>query len=101
MTSSSVRLRKAPARILEVNSLSFLLINDGKERENVSRFITEIHREGRDALMFFGERYAIGLVWTVLAVLYSQKRTGATKLVKLNLICVCDRMERGIWIAST
>jgi hypothetical protein len=82
------------SRILEINSLYFFLTDDKNEREEVSKFMVDFIEKEPGCGHIPGDRYAIGVVWTVLALLASQKQTEAINFSKRNLLWLCDRMQR-------
>jgi len=83
------------ARILEINSLYFFLIDEPNEREEVSTFILEFIEKEPGSGHVPGERYATALAWTFLALLAAEHRNEAIEFAKRNLVWVCDRMEQG------
>jgi hypothetical protein len=88
------------ARILEINSLYFFLTEEAVERERVSKFLIDFIEKEPGCGHVPGERHAVSLVWTVLALIASQKRTEAIEFIKRTLIWVCNRMEQGFGLAD-
>lgn len=83
------------SRILEINSLYFFLTDDKNEREAASKFMIDFIQKEPGCGHVPGDRYAISVVWTVLALLVSQKHTEAINFSKRNLLWLCDRIQKG------
>jgi hypothetical protein len=87
------------ARILELSSLYYFLSKDKAEREQIISFILEFLEKEPGCGHIPSDKYATTVVWTTLALLHSENRDDAIKLVRRSAVWLCDRVERGFGIA--
>jgi len=87
------------ARVLETVSLYFFLVKDQAEKDEIIAFLTEFIEKEEGCGHIPGDRYAVSLVWGVLALLQVGKANDARALVKRSVVWLCDRVEKGFGIA--
>lgn len=87
------------ARVLETVSLYFFLVKEPAERDEIIAFLPEFMEKEEGCGHIPGDRYAVSLVWGVLALLQVGKTNDARALVKRSVVWLCDRVEKGFGIA--
>jgi hypothetical protein len=87
------------ARILELTALYFFLTKDKAERDEIIAFLIEFIEREAGCGHIPGDRYAISVVWPVLALIKMGELDKALSLIKHSVIWVCDRVEHGFGLA--
>jgi hypothetical protein len=87
------------ARVLETTSLYYFLTKDKAERDELSAFLVEFIEKENGCGHIPGDRYAISVVWTTLALIHAGEVDKAFALVKRSVIWLCDRVENGFGLA--
>jgi hypothetical protein len=85
-------------RVLELSSLYCFLTKNGSERSEIITFLVDFIEKEEGCGHIPSDRYAVSLVWTILALLQSKKRI-AISLIKKSVIWLCDRTEKGFGLA--
>jgi hypothetical protein len=86
------------ARILEILSLYYFLIDKSK-KDKVISFLARFIEKEQGCGHIPGDRYASTLVWPTLALIQSGKFDEAKILVRRSTVWLCDKVEYGFGIA--
>lgn len=87
------------ARVLEICSLFLFLSRDEIERKNTLAFMGEFLKKEKGCGHVPSDRYAVSMVWVVLALLKAKKKPVAQTFIKNGVNWLCDRIEKGFGIA--
>lgn len=85
------------SRISEITALHYFLSGDKKQKESAVSFLVEFIEKGFGRV--HGDRYAVSLIWSVLALVHSGMADEAAQLVKRSTIWLCDRTIEGFGLA--
>lgn len=87
------------ARVLETVSLCFFLAKAEREKEDVISFLVDFIENEEGCGHFAGDRYAVSLVWTSLALIQAGRTDKAIDLVRRSVVWLCNRVDKGFGIA--
>ncbi|MBN1314054.1 MAG: hypothetical protein JXA42_01255 [Anaerolineales bacterium] len=87
------------ARILEIAGFAFFLVLDGVEKRMIINFIHELISTEPGCTHIPSDKYAISLVFPVLALMSYGMEDDACDVVKQVTIWLCDRYEKGDGLA--
>jgi hypothetical protein len=87
------------ARILELNSLYFFLTNAELKKNEIVDFLIEFIEKEEGCGHIPGDRYAVTMVWVILALVQSKNEDKALQLLKKSTVWLCDRVEKGFGLA--
>jgi len=87
------------ARVLEVSSLYYFLIPNESEKNEIIEFLNDFIEKEEGCGHIPSDRYAVSMVWIVLALLQAGKRDEAIALVKESVVWLSDRVENGFGLA--
>ncbi len=86
-------------RVSEIASLNYFLTQDESEKNEVIEFIKSFSETEEGFGHLPSDRYAVSLVWIILALLQSDKREEAIEIVRESAIWLFDRVENGFGLA--
>jgi hypothetical protein len=81
------------ARVIETVGLYYFLTNDSSIREEIAEFLVQFVDKENGCGHIPGDRYAVVLVWSTLALLHIQRREVALNLIKKSAVWLCSRTE--------
>jgi len=87
------------ARVLELSSLYYFLSKDKSVKEEIINFLLEFLEKEPGCGHIPSDRYAVSVVWTVLALVHSEKRDEAIKLIRRGVVWLCNHVEKGFGIS--
>jgi len=86
------------ARIIEIASVNFFLTEEKAERDDITSFLIEFIEVEVGCGHLPSDRYAVCVVWPVLALIISGRIDKAIQLIKRSVIWLCDRFENEVGI---
>jgi hypothetical protein len=87
------------ARISEICALYYFMTIKEEEKSEIIDFLIDFIEIEEGFGHIPSDRYAVSLVWVVLALLQSKKRIEAVNLVKKSAIWLFDRIDEGYGLA--
>lgn len=87
------------ARILELNSLYFFLNKDENKKREITNFLIEFIEKEEGCGHIPSDRYAVTMVWILLALIKSGDKDKAIDLLRKCVVWLCDRVEKGFGLA--